>query len=233
MATRAERAAARWNRLIQIIEAMGFVREHSWDAAFFGSRRGRRTYWTNHQWVGVSSAYITLFDGDTSIQIRMSDHAPKPGGGMRYSPVMDDYQRAGEADVSIHPGSPVTLRNVWRQIEAALERARQESDEDDVPVVEFKTGASIMPAQSTPINPERARERERLKAEKRERERREKERRVAFRKEWQALRATLTPEHWRRWRMLGSGRPGAKALAAELGCRPSVLYAALTNGRKW
>ena len=55
-----------------------------------------------------------------------------------------------------------------------------------------------------------------------------------FRRHWQELRATLRPEHWRRWRELGGGRPGARQLAAEIGCeKPGVLYAALTNGRKW
>ncbi|MFO7253778.1 MAG: hypothetical protein DIU60_023810, partial [Actinomycetes bacterium] len=126
MATRLARAEARWERLLQILEEMGYAREHTWDAALRAARHGRRVYWTRHHWLGVGSAYVTVLDADASVTVRLSDHAQRPGGGRRYSAVLDDYDRAGESDVSIHPGSGVTLRNVRRHIEAALERARQE-----------------------------------------------------------------------------------------------------------
>lgn len=233
MATRMT-ATQRWERLLEIIEEMGAERAPTWEEAIRMARRGRRAYWTEHYWYGVGSSYVSLTDGDATIKVRISDHAPVEGGGMRYDPLVGSHYRAGDSDVSIHPGSPVTLRNVRRHIEAALDRARQELEaelEEEAPRVEAPA-APIQPVPAS-IDPEEAERRERLAAEKRERERREKERRAAFRAEWQALRATLTPEHVARWRRLGNGRPGAKALAAELGVRPAVLYAALTNGGKY
>jgi hypothetical protein len=221
------RANERWERLIEIIEAMGFVEDWRKPSA-------ERTYRRGRDWYGVGSSYLTLSDGEVTITVRISDHAPKAGGGMRYSAILDDYDRAGEADVSIHPGSEVTLRNVRRHIEAALERARRELEaEDDEPTPAPANDAPAAPVVPAPVDPEVARERERLAAEKQERKRLEKERRAKFREEWQALRATLTPEHFRRWRQLGNGRPGAKALAAEMGVRPAVLYAALTGGGRY
>jgi len=231
MATRLARAEARWERLLQILEEMGYAREHTWDAALRAARQGRRVYWTRHHWLGVGSSYVTVLDGDARITVRLSDHAQRPGGGLRYSATLDDYDRAGEADVSIHPGSGVTLRNLRRHIEAALERARLELEAEDAePTLAPTPPAPVAPIGPAPVDAETLRERERLAAQKRERERQEKARRAAFRAEWQALRASLTPEHFRRWRLLGNGRRGARALAAELGVRPAVLYAALTNG---
>src|SRR5690606_15031137 len=155
-------------------------------------------------------SYVTVLDGDTRITVRLSDHAQRPGGGLRYSATLDDYARAGEADVSIHPGSPVTLRNVRRHIEAALERARQELEAEDAEPtpapVSTATAAPVVPA---PADPEVARERERLATEKRARERREKERRGAFRADWQAQRIIPTPEHFARWRPIGHTGTGS------------------------
>lgn len=130
MATRIDRAEARWNRLIAIIEEMGSVRAFSWEEALRLSRDGGRAYYTRDWWLGVGSAYIKLRDGYDTVEVRISDHAQKNGGGMRYSSLLDDYDRAGESDVSIHPGSGVTLRNVRRHIEAAFERARLEDEEE-------------------------------------------------------------------------------------------------------
>lgn len=221
------RAHKRWERLIEIVEAMGFV--EAWRAA--GTER---TYSRGRDWYGVGSSYLTLSDGEATIKVRMSDHAPVEGGGMRYDPLVGSHYRAGDPDVSIHPGSPVTLRNVRRHIETALARARQELEAEDAePTPAPASTATAAPSIPAPADPEVARERERLAAEKRARKRREKERRAAFRAEWQALRASLTPEHFARWRRLGHGRPGAKALAAEMGVRPAVLYAALTNGGRY
>src|SRR5690606_7960076 len=234
MATRLARAEARWERLLQILEEMGYARVHTWDDAVQAARHGRRVYWTRHHWLGVGSSYVTVLDADTRITVRLSDHPQRPGGGLRYSAVLDDYDRAGESDVSIHPGSGVTLRNVRRHIEAALERARQELEAEDAePTPAPATDTPAAPVVPAPVDPEVARARERLAAEKRARKRREQERRAAFRAEWQALRASLTPEHFARWRRLGNGRPGARALAAEMGGRPAVLYAALTNGGRY
>src|SRR5690606_5531147 len=210
------RANERWERLIEIVEAMGFVEA-------FRAAGTERTYRRGRDWYGVGSSYLTLTDGDATIKVRISDHAPVEGGGMRYDPLVGSHYRAGDSDVSIHPGSEVTLRNVRRHIEAALERAREEELEEEAPRVEV-AAAPIQPVPA-PIDPEEAERRERLAAEKRERERREKERRARFREEWQALRVTLTPEHYRRWRELGNGRPGVRILAAEMGVRPAVLYA--------
>src|SRR5690606_4920692 len=196
MATRLARAEARWQRLLQILEEMGYAREHTWDGALRAAQQGRRVYWTRHHWLGVGSSYMTVLDGDTRITVRLSDHAQRPGGGLRYSATLDDYARAGEAAVSIHPGSGVTLRNLRRHIEAVLERARQELEAEDAePTPAPVSSATAAPVVPAPVDPEVARERERLAAEKRARERREKERRAAFRAEWQALRASLTPEH--------------------------------------
>src|SRR5690606_30933636 len=137
-------------------------------------------------------------------------------------------------DVSIHPGSGVTLSNLRRHIEAALERARLELEAEDAePTLAPTPPAPVAPIAPAPVDAETLRERERLAAQKRESERQEKARRAAFRAEWQALRASLTPEHFARWRRLGNGRPGARALAAEMGVRPAVLYAALTNGGRY
>lgn len=215
MATRIERAEARWERLLQILEEMGYVREHTWDGALQAARHGRRVYWTRHHWLGVGSAYVTVLDEDTWITVRMSDHKQKPGGGMRYSAVLDDYDRAGEADVSIHPGSPVTLRTVRRHIEAALERARLEDEqEDDAPPASYRhesyadtAGPRYGSAEWHQAN---------------------------FRRRWQELRAQLGPEAWQRWQQLGGDREAARALARELGLdKPGLLYAALTDGEEW
>lgn len=124
MATRIETAEARWLRLIQIIEEMGF--QASWREPGVP-----KTYHTRDYWLGVGSAYITLRDGYTSIDVRISDHAQMAGGGMRYDPLVGSHYRAGESDVSIHPGSPVTLRNVRRYIAEAIERRRREDELDD------------------------------------------------------------------------------------------------------
>ena len=130
MAATWQKAEQRWNRLIAIIEEMGFVRTSSWEEALRLSRSGVRAYYTRDGWLGVGSAYIKLREGYDTVEVRISDHAQRPGGGMRYSPLLDDYDRAGESDVSIHPGSGVTLRNVRRHIEAAFERARLEDEEE-------------------------------------------------------------------------------------------------------
>ena len=221
------RANERWERLIEIVEAMGFVED-------WRNPGARRTYRLGREWLGVGSSYLTLSDGQATITVRISDHAPKAGGGMRYDPLVGSHYRAGDADVSIHPGSGVTLRNLRRHIEAALERARLELEAEDAePTPAPATDAPAAPVVPAPVDPEVARARERLAAEKRARERQEKERRAAFRAEWHALRASLTPEHFARWRRLGNGRPGARALAAEMGVRPAVLYAALTNGGRY
>lgn len=121
-----KRALERWERLIGIIEDMGFVED--WRA----EKGVRWTYSTRGEWLGEGSEYITLRDreDDVAIDVRISDHAPVEGGGMRYDSLVGSHYRAGDSDVSIHPGSEVTLRNVRRYIEAALERARQELDED-------------------------------------------------------------------------------------------------------
>src|SRR5690606_23757279 len=220
------RANRRWERLIEIVEAMGFVEG-------FRAAGTERTYRRGREWLGVGSSYLTLSDGEVTIKVRMSEHAPVEGGGLRYDPLVGSHYRAGDADVSIHPGSPVTLRNVRRHIEAALERAPQEIEAEDAePTPAPANDAPAAPVVPAPVDPEVARERERLAAEKRARERRAEERRAAFRAEWQALRESLTPEHFARWRRLGHGRRGARALAAEMGVRPAVLYAALSNGGK-
>src|SRR5690606_18595784 len=119
------------------------------------------------------SSYVTVLDADTRITVRLSDHPQRPGGGLRYSAVLDDYDRAGESDVSIHPGSGVTLRNVRRHIAAALERARQELEAEDAePTPAPATDTPAAPVVPAPVDPEVARARERLAAEKRARKRR-------------------------------------------------------------
>jgi len=191
---------------------MGYARVHTWDDAVQAARQGRRVYWTRHHWLGVGSAYVTVLDADTRITVRLSDHAQRPGGGLRYSAALDDYDRAGEADVSIHPGSPVTLRTVRRHIEAAVERARREDEEEDEAPASYRyesyqdAGPRYGSAEWHQAN---------------------------FRRRWQELRAQLGPEAWQRWRQLGGDREAARALAKELGVGPGRLYAALTGGEEW
>src|SRR5690606_36343630 len=163
------RANRRWERLIEIVEAMGFVEG-------FRAAGTERTYRRGREWLGVGSSYLTLSDGEVTIKVRMSEHAPVEGGGLRYDPLVGSH-RAGDADVSIHPGSPVTLRNVRRHIEAALERAQQELEAEDAePTPAPASTATAAPSIPVAADPEVARERERLAAEKRARKRREKER---------------------------------------------------------
>jgi hypothetical protein len=104
----------RWHKLIEKIEAAGFVRDWGGDQP--------RTYQTHDEWWGYGSSYITLTDNerDAQVKVRISDHAPVRGGGLRWQGEDLGWWRAGEADVSIHPSSAVTLRNVIAHIEAAL-----------------------------------------------------------------------------------------------------------------
>lgn len=213
MATRLGRAEARWERLLQILEEMGYARVHTWDDAVQAARQGRRVYWTRHHWLGVGSAYVTVLDADTRITVRLSDHPQRPGGGLRYSAALDDYDRAGEADVSIHPGSGVTLRTVRRHIEAALERARREEKEDEAPPASYRYESYADTAGPRYGSPEWHQ--------------------ANFRRRWQELRAQLGPEAWQRWQQLGGDRAAARALAKELGVGPGRLYAALTGGEEW
>lgn len=208
--TRLGRAEARWERLLQILEEMGYAREYTWDDAVQAARHGRRVYWTRHHWLGVGSSYVTVLDADTRITVRMSDHAQRPGGGRRYSAVLDDYDRAGEADVSIHPGSGVTLRNVRRHIEAVLERARREEEDEAPASYRYERYPDAGPRYGS--------------AEWHQ---------ANFRRRWQELRAQLGPEAWQRWQQLGGDREAARALAKELGVGPGRLYAALTGGEEW
>jgi hypothetical protein len=106
----------RWHKLIEKIEAAGFERGLGGDQP--------RTYQTRDEWWGHGSSYITLTDNerDAQVKVRISDHAPMDGGGMLHREGLGHY-RAGEAEVSIHPGSATTLRNVIAHIEAALAEA--------------------------------------------------------------------------------------------------------------
>jgi hypothetical protein len=126
----------RWNRLQEILEAVGYADRQV--ARILHKATPARYYETRHSWSGFGSAYLTVGALDSlgyaaEITVRMSDHPPKTGGGMRYSERTGDFYRGGEAEVSIHPGSPITLRNVVAAVAANLAVALAAMEAIDAP----------------------------------------------------------------------------------------------------
>jgi hypothetical protein len=85
-------------------------------------------YEATGRWYGTGSAYLSVgrIGGDgyeQEIVVRMSDHAPRASGGMRYSAATESFDRAGEPELSIHRGSDVTLRNIISAVTKKLEQA--------------------------------------------------------------------------------------------------------------
>ena len=122
--------AGRWLRLLEILEAAGY---QDLEFACAIGREPTRWYETRDTWYGVGSAYVRvgMLDSlgyEVEITVRMFDYAPVAGGGLRYSNRSDDFERAGDADVSIHPGSRVTLRNVARVVGEKLAAAVAEME---------------------------------------------------------------------------------------------------------
>ena len=54
-----------------------------------------------------------------------------------------------------------------------------------------------------------------------------------FKKNWQALRATLTAEDFEAFQKGGRNRAYAQAYAKKNNMKPGVVWAAFTNGKKW
>ncbi len=78
-------------------------------------------------WEGVGSAYAIVSDNEgNTLKVRISDHAQKDGGGLRWSDSTESFEPAGDADISIHPGSAVTLRNLASKVDEAMEKAKTE-----------------------------------------------------------------------------------------------------------
>ena len=108
----------------------------------------------------------------------------------------------------------MTLRTVRRHIEAAVERARREDEEEeDEAPASYRYERYQDAAGPQYGSPEWHQ--------------------ANFRRRWQELRAQLGPEAWQRWQQLGGDRAAARALAKELGVGPGRLYAALTGGEEW
>lgn len=59
------RANERWERLIEIVEAMGFVEA-------FRAAGTERTYRRGRDWYGVGSSYLTLSDGEARLRREIS-----------------------------------------------------------------------------------------------------------------------------------------------------------------
>jgi hypothetical protein len=112
--TRTERCIARWERLLARLESAGYVRDHG-----FGEPPVRSYRTRDDVWYGVGSAYVYVCDEDTGaeVKVRMSDHAEVPGGGLRWHGEGIGHYRDGEADISLHPGSEVTLRNFLARLD--------------------------------------------------------------------------------------------------------------------
>jgi hypothetical protein len=73
--------------------------------------------WPRNWWYGYGSAYIniTVSTGDILI-IRISDHQPVSGRGGYYYHPSDGDSYHDEADLSIHPHSGITLKNIITKI---------------------------------------------------------------------------------------------------------------------
>lgn len=78
-------------------------------------------------WNGTGSAYAMVRDGEgNTLKLRISDHAQTPGGGLRWSEAFQGFEPAGDADISIHPGSSVTLRNLLPKVAEAIQKVKAE-----------------------------------------------------------------------------------------------------------